>query len=313
MLPAVTSPAAHAERIRAVRDFNRNYTRSADLIAENHLQTSHSLTEARVLWELGGDAELTAGELRDRIELDAGYLSRVVSRLGEQGLIERRRSERDGRLALISLTAAGREHRATLDRRSSERVAELLDRLDETEAAELVGAMDAIGRLLSPAPAAEAVVLRPPSPGDLGWVLERHAALYSREYGWGPGFEALVADVVARFAADHDPAREAVWIAEIGGRRAGSIFCVEAERRIAKLRLLLVEPWARGRGIGALLVGECIRFARAAGYEELVLWTNDVLAHARPIYEAAGFTMTGSEAHRDFGPEVVGQNWRLTL
>lgn len=305
--------AGTRRRVEAVRSFNRLYTSSAGLITDNLLDTPHTLTEARVLFELDDDGELPAGELSARVGLDPGYLSRVASRLEGEGLLRRRRCPDDARRQLLSLTDAGARRRSILDRRSAESVRRLLDPLPEERAEELVGAMRTIGEILSPAPGHDGIVLRPPRPGDLGWVVQRHGELYAREYGWNRSFEALVAGVIASFGESADPARNAAWIAELNGRRVGSILCVAENERTAKLRLLLVEPQARGRGIGRLLVAACVDFARDAGFEELTLWTNDVLTHARPIYEAAGFELSDSEPHRMFGPEVVGQTWRLAL
>lgn len=303
---------AAAERVEAVRAFNRDYTRAAGLLTERLLDTPHSLTEARVIFELDAEREVSMLDLRGLIGLDAGYLSRVVSRLERRGLLSKRRSERDGRVQLLSLTDAGAEHRRTLDLRSAAQVGALLEPISDDRQAALVSAMRTVTAVLDP-PAEARIELRAPEPGDLGWIVERHGALYAAEYGWGPGFEALVAEVIADFAARAAEPGHAAWIATLDGERAGSILCVDGGEGRAKLRLLLVEPFARGHGIGARLVGECVRFARESGYGQLVLWTNDVLAHARPIYESAGFEMTGSEPHRMFGPEVVGQDWGLRL
>ena len=299
--------------VDAVRGFNRDYTRSAGLITERLLDTPHSLTEARVIYELAEDAELGSGELRERVGLDAGYLSRVVSRLEAGGLIRKRRSERDGRRQLLSLTPEGGRHRQTLDRRSAERVQALLDAIPQDRVDDLVTAMGRIQTILEPADRSERVVLAPPGPGDLGWVVERHGHLVNREDGWGAGIERLIAKLVAEYAGRAPQEREAAWIAWLGGERVGSIFCFREDEETARLRLLLVEPHARGRRLGRLLVEECIRFATAARYRELVLWTMDVLTHARPIYEATGFELVDSEPHAMFGPEVVGQTWKLRL
>ena len=300
------------QQIAAVRAFNRDYTRVAGLLTENLLDTRHSLTEARVIYELDADRDLSMLELRERIGLDAGYVSRLVTRLERRGLLRKRRSPDDGRVQLLRLTAAGARERATLDERSARQVAGLLEPIGEDERADLVDAMRTITGVLGETNGDGASV-RALGPGDLGWVLERHGILFPREYGWGPGFEELVSGVLAEFAARRDEPGNAGWIAEVGGRRAGSIFCVGVDERVAKLRLLLVEPWARGRGLGETLVGECVAFARAAGYEELVLWTMEVLVHARPIYERAGFELIESETHTLFGPELVGQTWKLDL
>lgn len=300
-------------RVEAVRAFNRDYTRAAGLLTENLLETPHSLTEARVLFELDPDAELSMLALRRRIGLDPGYLSRVVSRLARQGLVRKRRSEHDGRVQLLALTDEGAEHRRTLDARSSAQVGALLEPIAEDRQRELVGAMRTVAGILLPSGAAPRIELRAPEPGDLGWIAQRHGVLFTREYGWGPGFEALVAGVIADFAAIAERAGNSAWIAEVNGERAGSVLCVDDGGGTAKLRLLLVEPFARGLGLGARLVERCIDFARSSGYEQLVLWTMDVLVHARPIYERAGFDLVDAAPHTLFGPEVVGQNWKRSL
>lgn len=307
-----TERRPNGSRVDAVRAFNRDYTRAAGLLTENLLETPHSLTEARVIFELDPLAELSMLTLRGRIGLDPGYLSRVVSRLARRGLVRKRRSERDGRVQLLALTDEGAEHRRTLDARSAAQVGALLEPIAEDRQRELVGAMRTVAGILSP-PEAPGVTLSPPAPGDLGWIVQRHGVLFTREYGWGPGFEALVAGVIADFAAVADGPGNSAWIAELDGEKAGSVLCVDEGGGTAKLRLLLVEPFARGHGLGALLVDECIGFARDSGYEQLVLWTMDVLVHARPIYERAGFTLVDAAPHSLFGPEVVGQNWRLGL
>jgi DNA-binding MarR family transcriptional regulator/GNAT superfamily N-acetyltransferase len=299
-------------QVAAVRAFNRDYTRVAGLLGEHLLDTPHSLTEARVIYELERGSELSMLELRERIGLDPGYLSRLVSRLERRGLVAKRRSPADGRVQLLELTEEGARARATLAERAARQVEGLLEPLPALTRAELVDAMGTITGVLGTGDGAT-VSVRPLALGDIGWVLERHGVLFPGEYGWGPGFEELVAGVLAEFAARRDEPGNAGWIAELGGRRAGSIFCVGVDEGVAKLRLLLVEPWARGQGIGERLVGECVAFAREAGYEQLVLWTMEVLVHARPIYERAGFELVESETHTMFGPELVAQTWALTL
>jgi DNA-binding MarR family transcriptional regulator/N-acetylglutamate synthase-like GNAT family acetyltransferase len=299
--------------VEAVRAFNRLYTPAMGLLREGLLDSPYTLTEARVIFELGRRDALDAGELRRLLGLDAGYLSRVLTRLEAAGVLERRRDARDGRRRLVRLTERGREAWAMLDERSARDVAGLLDGLGEDGRARLVGAMAAITGVLEPRAAPAAFVLRAPRPGELGWIVARHGALYAEQFGWDERFEALVARVIADFAAGHDARREAAWIAEVDGAPAGCVLCVEAASDTAQLRLLLVEPWARGRSVGARLVEECVRFARRAGYARIVLWTNDVLTSARAIYEAAGFELVDAAPHRDFGPEVVGQHWARAL
>lgn len=300
-------------RVQAVRAFNRFYTNVAGLLRDGLLQTPYSLSEARLIFELVHREATELGDLRRALDLDPGYLSRMASRLEADGLVSRERSPVDGRRQLIRLTGRGREAFEVLDERSAREVRALLSRLGEGDQRRLVGAMGTIQRLLEPAPDREPFVIRPPHAGDYGWVIARHGALYADEYGWDERFEALVARLVADYAEGHDPRREQAWIAEVDGEPAGCLFCVRRSKEVAQLRLLLVEPRARGMGIGGRLVEECVRFARRAGYGELMLWTNDVLADARRLYERAGFELVEEEPHRSFGPELVGQSWRLVL
>jgi DNA-binding MarR family transcriptional regulator/GNAT superfamily N-acetyltransferase len=304
---------AAEERIGAVRSFNRFITRRFGVLERGFLGTNHSLTEARLVYELAQAPAIETSRLREAVGIDSGYLSRLLSRLEKAALVSRSRSPQDARRRLVSLTEEGRELWRTLDARSSEQAGALLDSLPEGDQRTLVGAMETVRRLTGGASGDRTVVLRAPAPGDLGWIVERHGTLYSHEYGWDERFEALVAEVVADYAARADRRRNAAWIAEVDGRRAGSILLVEDASGAARLRLLLVEPSARGLGLGRRLVDEAIRFARRAGYEEVVLWTNDVLDSARPIYEAAGFHLVAEEPHSRFGPEAVGQDWALAL
>src|SRR3954452_11747217 len=299
-------------RVAAVRDFNRFYTRRIGVLGEGLLHTGHSLTEARVLFELGQVEAMDVADLRATLGLDAGYLSRLLSRLDQAGVLRRERSERDARRQRVTLTPAGRAAFAELDARSAAENAALLDGLPEDAQRRLLGAMDAIRGVLAPPPA-PAYVLRPPASGDYGWVVARHGTLYAQEYGWGATFESLVARVVADYVDHRDPRREAAWIADIGGEAVGSVFCVAQDERVARLRLLLVEPSARGSGIGARLVDECVRFARAAGYQELTLWTNSVLTAARRVYARAGFEIVDSKPHRSFGRHLQDETWSLAL
>jgi DNA-binding MarR family transcriptional regulator len=305
-----------AGRIEAMRAFTRFYTSVLEVLGEGLLHTPYSVAEARVIFEVAQrDATPVAG-LRRELRLDAGYLSRITARLESDGLVTRRRDDGDGRRQVLGLTEGGREVFATLDARAADQVAGLLSRLDDAAQREVVAAMDSIRAALGGAdagPAVRAVILRPPGPGDLGWVVARHGALYAAEYGWDATFEGLVASIVGEFAAGHDPAREAVWIAEVDGEPAGCVFCVARDATTAQLRLLLVEPSARGLGIGARLVDECLRFARLAGYRSIALWTNDVLVSARRIYEAAGFGLVEEQAHHSFGVDLVGQTWSRDL
>jgi DNA-binding MarR family transcriptional regulator/predicted N-acetyltransferase YhbS len=303
------SGMAAPERISAVRSFNRFYTNRLGLVRGGLVRTPHPLTEARVLYELGQTSPLEVADLRAALGIDAGQLSRLLARLEQDGLLVRERSADDARRQRVRLTEAGAEAFGTLDRRTVEQVGELLDELPEERQARLVHALaDARRALEDPAPAA-VVVVRDREPGDLGWIVERHGVLYAREYGWDATFELLVARIMGAF----DPARDRAWIAELDGRRVGCVLCVHEDEQTAKLRTLLVEPHARGHGIGAQLVERCIRHARGAGYAQLTLWTNDVLTAARRVYERAGFQLIHSAPHHAFGHDLVEQTWSLTL
>jgi DNA-binding MarR family transcriptional regulator/GNAT superfamily N-acetyltransferase len=310
----------------AVREFNRYYTGVIGLLESGYLQTPYSLTEARVIFELaqsGGPAAdaaagtgVDAAALCRSLGLDAGYLSRILARFDADGLIARERSAADGRRQAVTLTAAGRQAFLLLNERADTQIAQLLAAVTAADRERLTAAMAEVRRILDGSPrqpAASLIVLRPPRPGDLGWVIQRNGAIYAAEYGWDRTYEALVARIVADYAASHDPRREAAWIAELDGQPAGCVFCVKESEHTARLRLLLVEPDARGGGIGARLVDECIRFARQAGYTELILWTNDVLSAARRIYEKAGFELVSSAPQHSFGHDLVSQDWRLPL
>jgi DNA-binding MarR family transcriptional regulator/N-acetylglutamate synthase-like GNAT family acetyltransferase len=302
---------ARAERIRG---FNRFYTEKIGVLQEGLLQSPFSLAEARVLYEIAHAERPAAAAIGKRLNLDAGYLSRIVNRLLKAGVLSRTRSPADGRERILSLTHKGREQFVTLDRRSHEEVAALLRSLTPKCQMELVRSLESAQALLgAPKPAAALCVLRPHRPGDMGWVVQRHGEIYFQEYGWDERFEALVAEVVAAFIANFDARRERCWIAERDGERAGSIFLVAKSATVAKLRLLLVEPEARGAGLGLQLVEECLRFAKQAGYRQVVLWTNSNLIAARHIYEKVGFELIEEQKHRQFGPELTGQTWRKIL
>jgi DNA-binding MarR family transcriptional regulator/GNAT superfamily N-acetyltransferase len=301
-------------KIEAVRRFNRFFTRRIGVLREGLLHTPYSLTEARILFEIARGEEVSASGLSRELGLDPGYLSRILARLERGGLVDRVRSETDGRRRILSLTSEGEEAFSMLDDRSREEVVEMLEGLSEGDQRRLLEAMQTIEGILEKGfKFSEPFVLRPPEPGDMGWVVQRHGLLYAQEYGWDERFEALVARIVADFVDDYDPARERCWIAEIGGERVGCVFLVRASDTVAKLRLLLVEPRARGLGLGTRLVEECIRFARRTGYKTLTLWTNSVLDAARHIYEKQGFELVEEEGHHSFGQDLVGQNWELTL
>ncbi|HML13247.1 MAG TPA: helix-turn-helix domain-containing GNAT family N-acetyltransferase [Xanthobacteraceae bacterium] len=302
------------QRIAAMRRFTRFYTKHIGVLHEGLHASAFSLTEARVLYELANRSAPTAADIARDLGLDAGYLSRVLRGFAQRGLIARTRSQSDARQSHLALTPAGRDAFAPLDRGSHDEVAAMLASLSEGARARLIEAMGTVEQLLG-APAREKppYLLRPHQAGDMGWVVSRHGALYAQEYHWNLQFEALVAEIAAAFIKNFDAQRERCWIAEIDGAPVGSVFLVKQSDEVAKLRLLLVEPQARGMGIGARLVAECIRFARLCGYRRLTLWTNDVLVAARRIYQAAGFRPVAEEKHHSFGHDLVGQNWELEL
>jgi DNA-binding MarR family transcriptional regulator/predicted N-acetyltransferase YhbS len=304
-------------RVSAVREFNRFYTNVVGLLREELMRTPYSLTEARVIFELAQREATELGGLRRALEIDAGYLSRILTRFEAGGVAKREHSREDARRQVIRLTAKGRRTFAMLDERSATEVGELLAPLSEEDQRRLVGAMGAITDVLSDSPRPGSFVLRAAEAGDLGWVVYRHGAVYAQEHGWDGAFEGLCARVVADYLESHDPKREAAWIAEVDGERAGSVMCTRKEEKVAQLRLLLVEREARGMGIGSRLVEECVRFARRAGYERMMLWTNSVLHDARRVYERAGFELNSEQRYapgqHGWGDDVVGQEWSLKL
>ena len=303
-------------RVGAVRRFNRFYTRKIGVLREGAYRSPFSLTQVRVLYELAHRDRPTATELGRDLGLDAGYLSRILRGFEKRGLVAKTRSATDARRTHLALTAQGRKAFAPLDARSHDEVAALLAGLSGGEQGQLVGAMRTIQQLWgerdTPTPPGS-YVLRAPQPGDLGWVVHRHGALYAREYGYDQEFEGLVAEIVARFVRRFDAKRERCWIAERDGDIVGCVFLVKKSRAVAQLRLLLVEPSARGGGLGTRLVGECVRFARQVGYRKLVLWTQSELEAARRLYEAAGFRLTRTERHHSFGKALVAEIWELEL
>ncbi len=306
-------PELEAE-VGAVRRFNRVYTREIGVLQEGLLESPFSLAEVRVLYELAHRDTPTATEIGRTLELDAGYLSRIVRRFEKDGLLARQPAASDKRQSLLQLTRKGKTTFEALDGRSQEQVRTMLARLSAAEKRRLVGAMGLVERLLAPAPS-EAVpyLLRTHQPGDLGWVIHRHGALYAEEHGWDERFEALVARIAADFIDHFDPKRERCWIAERDGEIVGSVLLVKKDSRTAQLRLLLVEPKARGLGIGTRLLSECIRFGSFASYKKITLWTNDVLTPARRLYETAGFRLVEETPHNRFGKDMLGQIWELKL
>ena len=301
-------------QIAAVRAFNRFYTRKLGVLDQHVMQSPFSLSEGRVLYELAHREELAAKEIGTELGLDAGYLSRIVQKFDEDGLITRKPLASDRRQFQLSLTGKGRQAYAKLDRSSQHEVGAMLAALAPDDRARLTGAMATIKRLLGEArSAAPRAILREPRPGDMGFVVQSHGALYASEYGFDAAFEALVADIAAKFLTSFDASRERCWIADIEGRPVGSVFLVRHNDETAKLRLLLVDPAGRGQGLGKRLVDECISFARARGYRRITLWTQSILVAARKIYQDAGFELVKSEPHRSFGQNLIGETWEREL
>ncbi len=303
------------DRVQSIRRFNRFYTQTIGVLHEGHLDSPFSLTEVRVLYEITHREAPTASEIARDLGLDAGYMSRTVRGFERKGLVARTRSEADGRRSHLSLTKKGRDLFAKLDARACDEIAAVLSRLAPGDRDRVTGAMRTVERLLGGRSerATPAYVVRDPRPGDMGWVVHRHGALYYQEKGWDERFEGLVAEVVARFVANFDPERERCWIAERDGEIVGSVFLARKSKTVGQLRLLLVEPSARGLGIGARLVDEVTRFARQAGYRKLMLWTNRGLDSARKIYEAAGYRLVREEPHDKFGEGEFAQVWEMAL
>jgi len=301
-------------RIEAIRRFNRFYTRRIGVLHQGLLESPWSLAEVRVLYELAHRPGLTARDLGRDLDMDAGYLSRILRGFERRGYLRRESSEADARQRLLSLTGDGKRAFAPLERRSQKEVAAMLAPLCGTARERLVGAMAAIEAVLAPdAAAAPALVLRTHRPGDMGWVVQAHGEIYAKEYGWDERFEALVAHIAGEFIDKLDPAKERCWIAERDGERVGSVFLVKKSATVAKLRLLIVDPKARGTGLGAQLVDECIRFARERGYRKMTLWTQQNLTAARRIYETRGFEVVEEEKHAMFGVPLVAETWELAL
>jgi len=318
-----------ADEIALVRAFNRDYTRRIGVLSEGMLASPYSLTEVRVMYELANREGITAAELAGDLSLDRGYLSRILKRFQAKKLVARQASREDARRQHLRLTPAGKHVFAPLNRRSQEQVREMLAGLDSERrrvvldsiralhVAFTAGGSDPRARALvvpsAPLGDLSEITLRSHRPGDMGWVVERHGELYCKEYGWNEQFEALVAEITAEFIRKFDPSRERCWIAERAGRRSGCIFLVAKDSTTAKLRLLLVEPEARGLGLGGALIAECVRFARASGYRKVALWTQDILLAARRLYVEAGFKRKAREPHHSFGHDLVGETWELDL
>ena len=302
------------EKIAVVRQFNRFLTRNIGVLREGLLHSPYSLTEGRIIYEIASAGNLIAADLSKELGLDPGYLSRMLDRLEQKGLLEKIRDEADGRQRILHLTAEGKKAFSLLDSRAREEVAEVLNRLSTQEQSCLIQAMYTIEQLLEDGlKYAEPYFLRQHEPGDMGWVIHMHGRLYAKEYGWDEHFEAFVAQICSDFICQYKPSRERCWIAEIGGQIVGSIFVVKETDEVAKLRLLIVDPKARGLGLGKRLVDEAIRFARRMGYKKLVLWTNNVLVIARNIYKNAGFELVEQKPHHSFGHDLIGEHWELSL
>jgi DNA-binding MarR family transcriptional regulator/N-acetylglutamate synthase-like GNAT family acetyltransferase len=307
------SEAVSDDLIMAVRAFNRFYTRRLGVLEQHLLDSPFSLTEARVLYELAHRDNPAAKAIGTELGLDAGYLSRIIQQFQDKGLIVRQASPEDRRQYHLSLTAKGRQAFGQLDRRSHDEIATMLGKLPAGSGERLVQAMAAIERLLERPAGAPAARLRDPRPGDMGWVVQSHGAFYAAEYGFDTSFEALVAEIAAKFLASFDASRERCWIADIEGTPVGSVFLVRHSDEVAKLRLLLVDPAGRGQGLGGRLVGECIAFALQCGYRRITLWTQSILVAARKIYSDHGFVKLASEPHRSFGQNLIGETWEREL
>jgi len=317
----MSSRAGHdlAERVAAVRRFNRFYTARIGVLHSGYADSPFSLTEARVLYEIRERDRPTATDIGRDLDLDAGYLSRILRRFQKRGFVRKETSPTDARQSLLSLTPHGRKAFAPVEARSAEHVGTMLRALTNAQQDHLVTALHTAETLLAGKPSKKSLnpspqpVLREPHAGDFGWIVERHAILYGQEYGWGGNFEGVCAQIVADFVNTFNPSCERGWIAELDGRNVGCVLLAKDKPGVARLRLLLVEPPARGLGLGTRLTDECVRFARACGYRKMTLWTHSVLTDARAIYARAGFTLTSSEPKQSFGQDVVSEHWDLTL
>jgi DNA-binding MarR family transcriptional regulator/N-acetylglutamate synthase-like GNAT family acetyltransferase len=309
--PTLSPPDA---RIAALRRFNRFYTQKIGVLESSYLQSPFSLAEARVLYELVQQGETTASEISVSLGLDMGYLSRILAKFQGQQLIKRAPAEQDARQRLIQVTVKGKKAVQALDSRSHDQAGALLAGLTASRQTNVLQAMSEIQSTLGDSPVTgEPYIIRTHRTGDLSWIAYRHAVLYSQEYGWNQGFEALILEITTNFLKNYDPKAERCWVAERSGEILGCVLLVKQSKRIAKLRLLLVEPSVRGLGIGKRLVEECIRFARETGYEKIGLWTHSNLSAARGIYQKAGFQLVGTDSHEDFGPPVTAETWEMPL
>jgi DNA-binding MarR family transcriptional regulator/GNAT superfamily N-acetyltransferase len=304
-------PQSTIDRLRA---FNRFWTARLGVLGPNLHETPYSLGEARVIFELAQQPSLAVSELREKLALDAGYLSRILAGFKRRKLVQVEKSRADVRRHIVKLTAAGKAAFHTLDKRASKEVGELIEPLSQEDRARLLGALEKAHELLETSrKKSQSYVIRPLRAGDLGWVVSKHGVLYAQEYGWDTTFEAFVARIVADYGEHRDPKRDNAWMAEAFGEPVGCIFCIKKDAKTAQLRMLIVDPKARGLGIGGRLIEECLRFAKDAGYSKMVLWTNDILHSARRLYQKAGFELVEEEKHHSFGLDLVGQFWSRKL
>jgi DNA-binding MarR family transcriptional regulator/GNAT superfamily N-acetyltransferase len=306
-------PAGNENATAAIRDFNRFYTRQLGLLDQDFLGSAFTLTEGRVLYEVAHRDSPTATDIARELSLDPGYLSRLLQKLERQGHLARGRDAKDGRQRPLRLTRTGRRVFERLDRASGEQISTMIAALAPAQVSELIGSMQTVRRFLQSDTPEDAYSLRPLRIGDIGWIIRRQGILYAEEYGWDVTYEGLVAEILSTFVKQFDPDGENAWVAERDGAIVGSVFVVRESAAVARLRLLYVEPGARGLGIGRHLVDSCIAFAREKGYRMLRLWTNDILVSARRIYQAAGFRLVKEERHHSFGKDLVGQTWEFTL
>jgi len=306
--------AAEFATIDAVRDFNRFYTNFLGVLNKAYLDSPYTLTDVRVLFEVGFRGGVAASALTRDLHLDPAYLSRIVKRFREDGLIETKPDRDDARSQVINVTEKGQAQFQEFVRRSRAQIAGYFDRLAIGEPERIVEAMRTIQDTLgADRTAVPSTIIRPPRPGDIGWIVQSQARFYTEEFGWDHRFEALIAEVAGKFLTNFNPEKDRCWIAERNGLNVGSAMIADGGNGVAKLRLLYVDKTARGLGLGKLLVNECIRFSHDAGYDKLSLWTNDILDAARAIYVNAGFRLVAEEKHRMFGPELNGQTWELDL
>lgn len=304
------------EKVNAIRHFNRFMTRQIGALREGLLHSTFSLTESRILFEIANSEHPTASNLTHDLGLDAGYVSRILARFEEKGLVQKERSPKDARQRILKLTPEGEKEFSKLNERSTNEITELLEDLSEGEQQQLVNAMKTVEGLIRKQESLKfsgPYFLRQHEPGDMGWVVHKHGLLYSQEYGWDESFEALVSQIATDFIKQYNPKRERSWIAEMNGEIVGSIFVVEGSEDTAKIRLLIVDPKARGLGLGSQLVEECIQFSKRVGYKKLVLWTNSILKEARHIYQKKGFKLVNEEKHHSFGHDLIGETWELPL